>query len=101
MEMKTGVQGIMLTQTSQPVMVRVIEPSVESTTVADVLLGSMGLTIVMVLAALLLGGLLGGLLIGIKKLRTRFNLEGVPDSEALRVTPGLPLTSSSSATPDI
>jgi hypothetical protein len=74
-------------QASQPVIVRVVEPAVESTTVADILVGAMGLTGVMLLAALLLGGLLGGLLIGVKKFRARYNLEPVPDSEALRVTP--------------
>ena len=77
----------MLIQASQPVIVRVVEPAVESTTVADILVGAMGLTGVMLLAALLLGGLLGGLLIGVKKFRARYNLEPVPDSEALRVTP--------------
>jgi len=77
----------MLIQASQPVIVRVVEPAVESTTVADILVGAMGLTGVMLLAALLLGGLLGGVLIGVKKFRARYNLEPVPDSEALRVTP--------------
>ena len=71
---------------SQPVMVRVIEPQVESTTVADVLIGAIGLTGVLILVALLLGGILGGILIGVKKLRARYNLEPVPDSEAFRIT---------------
>jgi hypothetical protein len=71
----------------QPVIVRIIEPPVESTTVVDVLIGSIGLTAVLVLTALVLGALLGGLLIGVKKFRERYNLEPVPDSEALRVTP--------------
>lgn len=74
-------------QASQPMIVRVVEPAVESTTVADILIGAMGLTGVMLLAALLLGALLGGILIGVKKVRARYNLEPVPDSEALRVTP--------------
>jgi hypothetical protein len=69
-------------------MVRVIEQPVESTTIADVLLGAIGLTGVLTLAAALLGAILGGILIGIKLLRARYNLEPVPDSEALRVTPG-------------
>jgi hypothetical protein len=71
---------------SQPVMVRVIEPQVESTSVADVLIGAIGLTGVLILVAVLLGAMLGGLLIGIKKLRARYNLESVPDSEAFRIT---------------
>ena len=49
----------MLMQPSQPVIARVVEPAVESTTVADILIGALGLTGVMLLAALLLGGLLG------------------------------------------
>jgi hypothetical protein len=71
----------------QPVIAKVIEPAVESTTVADILIGALGLTGAMLFAALLLGALLGGLLIGIKKFRQRYNLEPVPDSESLRVTP--------------
>ena len=67
-------------------MVRVVQPTVEETSVADVLIGSIGLTGVLVLVALLLGALLGCALIGIKKLRTRYNLESVPDSEAFKIT---------------
>ena len=77
----------MLIQASQPVIARVVEPAVESTTVADILIGALGLTGAMLFAAILLGALLGGLLIGIKKFRQRYNLEPVPDSESLRVTP--------------
>ena len=71
---------------SQPVMVRVLQPTVEETSVADVLIGSIGLTGVLVLVAVLLGALLGGALIGIKKFRSRYNLEPVPDSEAFKIT---------------
>jgi hypothetical protein len=71
---------------SQPVMVRVLQPTVEETSVADVLIGSIGLTGVLVLVAVLLGALLGGALIGIKKLRSRYNLEPIPDSEAFKIT---------------
>ncbi len=85
---------------SQPVIVRVVEPAVESTSIADIVVGALGLTGAMLLAALILGAALGGLLIGVKKLRARLNLEPIPDSEALRVTPGLPPPSSSSATLD-
>jgi hypothetical protein len=76
-----------LIQASQPVIARVVEPAVESTTVADILIGALGLTGAMLFAAILLGAILGGLLIGIKKFRARYNLEPVPDSESLRVTP--------------
>lgn len=75
-------------QPSDPIMVRVIEQPVESTTIADVLIGALGLTGAMLLAAALLGAALGGILIGIKLLRARYNLESTPDAEALRVTPG-------------
>ena len=71
---------------NEPVMVRVIRPTVEETSVADVLIGSIGLTGVLVLVAVVLGALLGGALIGIKKLRTRYNLEPIPDSEAFKIT---------------
>lgn len=68
-------------------MVRVVEQPVESTTVADVLIGAFGLTGVLILSAVLLGGVFGSILIGIKKMREKYNLEPVPDSEALRITP--------------
>lgn len=76
----------MLFALQTPVMVRVVEQPVESTTVADVLIGVIGLTGVLILVALLLGGLFGGILIGIKKFRERYNLEPTPDSEAFRIT---------------
>jgi hypothetical protein len=74
-------------QPAQPIVVRVLEEPVKSTGVADVIVGALGLTGVMLLAALLLGAFLGALLIGIKKLRAKYGVEPVPDSEALRVTP--------------
>jgi uncharacterized membrane protein YqhA len=74
-------------QSAQPIVVRVMEEPVKSTGVADILVGALGLTGVMLLAALLLGALLGGVLIGIKKLRAKYNVEPVPDSDAMRVTP--------------
>jgi hypothetical protein len=69
-----------------PVIVRVIEPPVESTTLGDVILGALGLTGVLLLCAVLLGAVLGGILIGVKLLRARYNLEPTPDSEALKIT---------------
>lgn len=74
-------------QASEPILVRVIEEPVETTGVADILIGAFGLTGVMLLAALVLGAILGGVLILIKRLRAKYDLEPVPDSEALRVTP--------------
>ena len=74
-------------QSSDPIIVRVIEEPVKSTGVSDILIGALGLTGVMLLAALLLGLLLGGALIGIKKLRAKYNLEPESNPDALRVTP--------------
>ena len=74
-------------QSAQPIIVRVLDEPVKSTGVGDIIVGALGLTGVMLLAALLLGALLGGLLIWIKKLRAKYNLEPVSDHEALRVTP--------------
>jgi hypothetical protein len=75
-------------QGSQPIVVQVVrnEP-VESTTAADVLIGAIGLTGVLLLVALVLGALLGALLIGFKRLRARLDMEPVPDSEALKISP--------------
>ena len=78
-------------------MVRVVEPTAETTTIADVLIGAIGLTGVLLLAAIVLGALLGALLIGVRHFRDRYGLAPIPDSEAMRVTPALPLSSSSSA----
>lgn len=74
-------------QSEQPIVVRVIEEPVKSTGVGDVILGALGLSGVMLLAALVLGALLGGILITIKRLRAKYNLEPVSDHDALRVTP--------------
>jgi hypothetical protein len=74
-------------QPTNPIVVRVVEEPVESTGISDILVGALGLTGVLLLAALLLGAALGGILIGVKKLRAKYNLEPIPDSEALRVTP--------------
>ena len=74
-------------QTSDPIVVRVIEEPVKSTGIGDVILGALGLTGVLIIAALIFGALLGAALIGVKRLRAKYNLEPVPDSEAMRVTP--------------
>lgn len=75
-------------QGSQPILVQVVQNEpVESTTAADVLIGAIGLTGVLLLIALVLGAILGALLIGFKKLRAKLDLEPVPDSEALKISP--------------
>ena len=71
-----------------PIIVHVVDQPFQSTTIADVLIGAIGLTGAMLLAAAALGAVLGAVLIGVKLLRARFGREPTPDSEALRVTPG-------------
>jgi hypothetical protein len=71
----------------EPIIVKVIKEPEESTTIVDVLVGSLGLTMVLLLAAILLGAVLGGVMIGIKLFRARYNLEPPDDRESLRVTP--------------
>ena len=74
-------------QPTDPIIVRVVQEPVKSTTIVDVLVGSIGLVAALLLAAVILGALLGGILIGIKMFRARYNLEPTPDSESLRITP--------------
>ena len=74
-------------QSAQPIIVQVLDEPIKSTGVGDIIIGALGLTGVMLLAALLLGALLGGLLIWIKKVRAKYNPEPVSDHDALRVTP--------------
>ena len=76
----------MLLALQRAVMVHVVEEPVEGTTVADVLLGAIGLTGALIIGAVILGALFGALLIGIKKTREKYHLEPVPDSEALKIT---------------
>jgi hypothetical protein len=75
-----------LTQVTNPIVVKVIEPPAESTTIADVLIGALGLTGALLLVAAICGAALGGILIGVKLLRQRYDLEPTPDSEAMRIT---------------
>lgn len=67
-----------------PIIVHVVQQPVQSTTVADVLIGAIGLTGMLVLLAVLLGGLFGGLLIGLKLLRRRLNMEPA-ESDIIRL----------------
>jgi hypothetical protein len=69
----------------QPIIVHVIQPATESTTVADVLIGAFGLTGLLVLLAIVLGGMFGGILIGIKVLRRRMNIEPPPDAGIIHI----------------
>jgi uncharacterized protein YneF (UPF0154 family) len=67
-----------------PIIVKVVQQPVESTTVADVLIGAIGLIGVLILLAALLGVLFGGLLIGVKVLRRRLNIEP-PESDIIHL----------------
>jgi hypothetical protein len=72
---------------SSPIMVRVVEEApVESTSVADVLIGAIGLTGLLIVVAVLAGATFGAILIGLKKMRERSGREPIPDSEALKIT---------------
>jgi hypothetical protein len=62
-------------QPSDPIVVRVLEEPVPETTVADVILGALGLTGVLLMAALLFGLLLGFLMVARRRLRERRNQE--------------------------
>jgi len=79
--------ALALLHTAKPIIVKVIKEPEESTTIVDVLVGSLGLTMVLLLAAVVLGAVLGGVMIGIKLLRARFNVERPDEGESLRVTP--------------
>jgi ABC-type phosphate transport system permease subunit len=78
---------VIAVQRSEPIIVRVVEQPVEQTTIVDVLVGSLGLVVVMLLSALLLGLLLGGILVAYKRLTARDGLDAAGDAQALRVTP--------------
>ncbi len=67
-----------------PIIVRVVQQPIESTTIGDVLIGAIGLTGMLILLAALLGALFGGLLIGVKLLRRRLNLEA-PESDIIHL----------------
>ena len=68
-----------------PIMVRVADQPVESTSLSDVLVGAIGLTGALILLAVLLGGAFGGLLIGVKLLRRRLNHEPASDSDIIHI----------------
>jgi hypothetical protein len=74
-------------QPTNPIVVRVVEEPVDTTGISDIVVGALGLTGVMLMAALVLGALLGGVLIAVKRFRAKYGLEPIPDSEAMRVTP--------------
>jgi hypothetical protein len=76
--------GLLLQQPS-PIIVQVVQQPVESTSLADVLVGAIGLTGALVLLAVVLGGAFGGLLIGVKLLRRRSNVDPAADSDIIHI----------------
>jgi hypothetical protein len=70
-----------------PIVVHVVQQPVESTSLADVLIGAIGLTGALVLLAVVLGGAFGGLLIGLKLLRRRRmeDIESASDSDIIHI----------------
>ena len=68
-------------------MVRVVEEPVHETSIADVVVGSLGLVGVLLVCALILGAALGGGLVLYKRLTSRDGIDPEHDAEKLRVTP--------------
>jgi hypothetical protein len=70
-----------------PIVVHVVEQPVESTSLADVLIGAIGLTGALVLLAVVLGGAFGGLLIGLKLWRRRRtdDVDSASDSDIIHI----------------
>lgn len=77
-----------LLQPSTPIIVRVVEEPARETTVVDVLLGSIGLTGLLLLIAALAGLALGALLVWLKKRRGADALEIEAQTLELSSTPG-------------
>jgi hypothetical protein len=75
----------MTLQDAPPIIVHVVQQPVRSTTVGDVLIGSIGLAGALILAAVLLGGVLGGVLILFKTWRSRLDAGGTPDSGTIHI----------------
>ena len=72
---------------TEPSRVSVVQQPVESTSLADVLIGAIGLTGALVLLAVVLGGAFGGLLIGLKLLRRRRmeDIDSASDSDIIHI----------------
>jgi uncharacterized Tic20 family protein len=79
---------VLLLQPSGPIIVRVFEEPAKETTVVDVLLGSIGLTGVLLLVAALAGLMFGALLVWLKKKRGADALEISAQTLELGSTPG-------------
>jgi hypothetical protein len=74
-------------QPPPPIIVHVVEQPVQSTTVADVLIGAFGLTGALVVVAVLLGGVFGAILIGVKLLRAKYGPAPTGKPDAIHISP--------------
>ncbi len=68
-----------------PVIVKVMEPPTKEISVADILLGSVGITGLFLLGAVVLGFLLGGAFILFRRWQDRHD-DGVPGQETFHLT---------------
>lgn len=75
-----------LQQASQPIMARIVEQPAPGSTIGEVILGAIGLSGVMWLAAILVGLLVGGFFIALKVLRPGNSFNGeASDQISLRL----------------
>jgi hypothetical protein len=74
-------------QPSDPILVRVLEEPAHETTIADVIIGALGLTGVLLVSAALLGLLLAVLLIVRRRRRERRNIDDGTQRLGLTGTP--------------
>jgi hypothetical protein len=77
----------MLLSQQAPIIVKVVEQPAHETSLGEVIFGALGLVVVLLLGAALLGAVLGGILIAFKKWRQRTGRDKGPDPNELRVTP--------------
>jgi len=79
--------GMVVQQPQEPILVTIIEEPVRETTVVDVLIGAIGLTGALLLAALLLGAVFGGLFILYRKYSARHTpYDGRPGEDVPHIT---------------
>ena len=78
---------MLLQQSANPIIVRVVEQPVHETTIADVIFGSLGLVGILLVSAAVLGVVLGGGLILWKRFRNHDGLDADDHAASVRVTP--------------
>jgi len=79
--------GMLVQQPQEPILVTIIEEPVRETTVVDVLIGAIGLTGALLLAAVLLGAVFGGLFILYRQYSARrAPYDGRPGADVPHIT---------------